>query len=279
MIRDPQASDDFIRYLVDLSRDLGTRIHLLYVENPAQYPLGAPDTTGVEVANLQRSLGIKVKEAKKVLEEHLQEIMPNLGEDVNVEVSTGVGNETILIDEMVEKNEAHMLALEYKHVSGFWQKDTFVKEMMRSIRCPVWVVPEETEYKGLHHIVYATDYQEEDIPTLKRLINLTRSFAPEIEALHITDNLDFDERVRKTGFQQMLETRTGYQKISLTSLRYNNGHDITDLINSYASRTKTDLIVVLKENKNFLERIFHPSSSERMVEGAERPILVFHEKT
>ena len=278
IIRDPQGSDGFIRYLIDLAKDLESRVHLLYIENPAQYPLGAPDTTGVAVANLQQSLEVKVKEAKKLLNQHLQEMMPDIAGELIVEVSARVGNEAILIEEMVEKEKSDMLALEYKHMSGFWQKDSFVKEMMRTIRCPVLVVPEDKEYRGLHHIVYATDYHEEDIPTLKRVIDLTRSFSPEIEALHITDNIDFDEKVKKAGFQEMLETRTGYQQISLTTLQEQHGHDMTALINSYAARTKTDLIVVLKENKGFLERIFHPSSSERMVEASDKPILVFHEQ-
>ena len=278
IIRDPHESDGFIRYLVDLARDLDTRVHLLYIENPAQYPLGAPDTTGVAVANLQKSLEVKVKEAQKILNQHLQKMMPKIAGEVIAEVSGRVGNEVILIDEMVEANEAPMLALEYKHMSGFWQKDTFVKEMMRNIKCPVWVVPENIEYNGLHHIVYATDYHEEDIPTLRRLVDLTRSFSPEIEALHITDDIDFDEKVKKAGFQKMLETKTGYQRISLTTLRDHKGHDMTGLISSYASRTKTDLIAVLKENKNFLERIFHPSSSEKIVEESDKTILVFHEE-
>lgn len=278
IIRNPQASDGFIRYLIDLARDLSARVHLIYIENPAQYPLGAPDTTGVAVANLQKSLGAKVKEAEKTLNNHLQEIIPGIAGEEMVKVSAKVGNEAVLIEEMVTKNEVHMLALEYKHVSGFWLKDTFVKEMMRTMKCPVWVVPEGAEYQGLHHIVYATDYQEEDISTLRRLIEMTHTFSPEIEALHISDNLDFDEKVKKAGFQQMLENKTGYQMISLNTLQERNGHDMPDLINSYASRTRTDLIVVLKENKNFLERIFNPSSSEKIMEESDKTILVFHEQ-
>jgi nucleotide-binding universal stress UspA family protein len=76
----------------------------------------------------------------------------------------------------------------------------------------------------------------------------------------------------------MLETNTGYSNISLKTLREQNGHHIIELINSYASRTQTDLIVVLKENKNFLERIFHQSSSEKMVAESDKTILVFHEE-
>ncbi len=278
VIRDPGSSEGFIRYLIDLARDLGTRVHLLYVENPAQYPLGTPDTTGVAVANLQKSLEAKVEDARDTLNRHLELLMPKIAGEVIVEVSSEVGNELVIIDGLVDDGEAEMLALEYRQVSGFWQKDSFVKEMMRNIRCPVWVVPENTQYQGLHRIVYATDYHEEDLRTMKRLIRLTLPFSPEIEALHITDSVDFDEKVKKAGFQKMLETRTGYRQISLTTLMEHNGHNMTELINSYASRTKTDLIVVLKENKNFLERIFRPSHSEKMVEESEKPILVFHEQ-
>jgi hypothetical protein len=276
-IKDPDTSKRFIAYLVDLVKDLGTGLHMLSIENPANYPMGAQEMTGVAVANLQTTLEARVKETKKQLERTVNELVSRREDQVNIKVSTMVGNEIAMISQLLENNEAHMLAMEYREMSGFWKKDTYVKEMMRNIQCPIWVVPEDAEYRGLHHIIYATDYHREDIPTLQRLIHLTRPFSPKIEALHITDNVDFDEKVKKAGFQKMLETKTGYPDISLTALLERNGYDMTGLINSYASRVQADLIVVLKENKNFMERLFYPSSSEKMVEESDNPILVYHE--
>jgi nucleotide-binding universal stress UspA family protein len=278
LIRQPRESDSFIQYLIDLARELGAGIHLLNVENPVNYPLGTSDLTGVAVANLQKSLDRKVMEAKEVLSHHVNSLNKDHTQEVPVQVSAKVGNEVTLIGQMVKEKKADMVALEYNQMSGFWQKDNVIRDLIRTIKCPVWVIPEGSSFTGMDHIVYATDYHEADVSTLKRLINLTRPLTPEIEALHITDHTDFSEKVRQKGFQEILETNTGYKQISLRTLVEHSGQDVTELVNSYASRTNTDLIVVLKENKNFLERIFRPSSSERMVEEANKPILVFHEQ-
>ncbi len=277
VIRDIEVSNHFIRYVANLAKDLDSGLHLFYVENPANYPMGTPEMTGVAVANLQESLQAKVEEAKRKIKLQVEELGPRLSDDLVTQVSTRVGNGTMLIQEMVENREADMVALEYKHISSFWKKDSYLREMMRNISCPVWVIPELTEYSGLKNILYATDYHEEDIPTLKSLISLTRSFSPEIDALHITERVDFDERVKKEGFQQMLETKTGYAQISLKVLTEGNGHDMFDLLKGYASRIKADLIVVLKENKNFLERVFNPGTSEKVIRKVDIPVLVFHE--
>jgi nucleotide-binding universal stress UspA family protein len=278
VIRDLHGAGHFISYVSDLAADLSAGLHLLYVENPANYPLGAPEMSGVAVANLQKSLEVKVTEAREKIGRLVKDMGSGISEDLFIEISSRVGNEASLIQEMAENQQVHMVAVEYKQMATFWGTNSYVKHLLRNLTCPVWVIPEGSEYSGLKHILYATDYHQEDISTLKRLIGFTRSLSPEVDALHITDRVDFDERVRKEGFKQMLESKTGYQKISLKVLLEGNGHDMYDLLKGYASRTQADLIVVLKENKNFLERLFSPSASEKMVDETELPVLVFHER-
>jgi nucleotide-binding universal stress UspA family protein len=138
------------------------------------------------------------------------------------------------------------------------------------------VIPENSDYNPIHSVIYATDYNEEDIPTLEKLIRLTYFESPKITALHITDNVDFDLRIKNAGFQKMLESKLGYENIEVKALVENQGDDMVSLINDYAARISADLIVVLKENRRFLERLFRPSSSEKIIEEASRPVLVFH---
>jgi nucleotide-binding universal stress UspA family protein len=125
-------------------------------------------------------------------------------------------------------------------------------------------------------VIYATDYNEEDIPTLKELIRLTYFNSPTITALHITENIDFDLRIKNAGFQKMLESQVDYDNIRVKALVEDQGDDMVSLINDYATRENADLIVVLKENRRFLERLFKPSSSEKIIEKANRPVLVYH---
>jgi len=275
-IRDPAKSNDTIHYLLELSKDLGTNLRLLYVENPANQALGTPEMSGVAMANVQQSLAAQIEEGKKTLKEVVDRLMPQIAEKVTVEITTALGNEVSVVDEMLASGEIQMMAVENTASKGFWWKDTLVQDMVRNIECPVWVLPENSEYQPFQKIIYATDYHEEDIPTLQKLLDLTHGLSPDILALHITDNADFEERVKTAGFQKMLETKTAYNHISAKALVEKNGENLVHLIDSYATMNRTDLIVVLKENKSFLDRIFNPSAAEQIIKATNIPVLVYH---
>jgi len=275
LISIPGEAQGILQYLMDMAEDLRVKLHLLYVENPVYYPLGSPDLTGAAVARLQESLEQKVGEGKKTLEEMINRLSPRMGGALDVKVFAEVGNESAILNELLSSGKVQMIALESKDLNGRRLKNAYITDLIRAINCPVWVIPEYAEYHGIHHIIYATDYQEEDIPTLRRLIDLTHLMSPKISALHITGSVDFDLRIKNAGFQKMLETKTEYSNISVKALVEKGGEDLVGLINSYAALNNADLIVVLKENKNFLDRIFNPSSSEKIILAADKPVLVY----
>ncbi|MEA1896908.1 MAG: universal stress protein [Bacteroidota bacterium] len=276
LIKKPDSSEDFMKYSMSFAREMNLNVHLLYVENPIHYPLGVPDLTGAAVAQLQNNLKGKINTGIHTLSDQVTAMMPMIAGKLVVEVSGKIGDEEKIINEMVQSGEAQMVMIESSGKDGFWLKDSSVQEIVRNINCPVWIIPEDTEFQSFNDIIYATDYQEEDIPTLIKLIDLTHLFTPHITALHITDNADFDLRIKNAGFQKMLETKTEYIKITAKALVENTGDDMVSLIHSYADRTGANLIVVLKENRRFLERIFKPSSSEKIIEVSSRPVLVYH---
>jgi nucleotide-binding universal stress UspA family protein len=275
-IRDPAYSQSIVHYFVELSKDLDLNLHLLYAENPADHSVGSTGMSGVTMAHIQQGLETQIQEGKKTLKKLVGQMMPQIAGEVVVEITTAIGNEVSVVNEMLASGEIHMVAVENTAADGFWWKDTLVQDMVRNIECPVWVIPENAEYHSFRKIIYATDYHEEDIPTLQKLLVLTRGLTPSILALHIIENADFGERVKTAGFQKMLETKTAYEKISAKALNDTNGEDLVQLINSYAAMNRADLIVVLKENKKFLDRIFSPSDAEKIIKSANSPVLVYH---
>ena len=276
LIKYTDASESIIEYAVDLARDLKTNVHLLYVENPISTPMGTPHLTGGAVVQLQRSLEGKLKAGRKAITDQVKEMMHKISGEVILEVSEAVGDEITLISKMVETGKVQMVMIEGQGMESFTQRDSVAKELIRNVHCPVWLIPKGTEYQPFHHIIYATDYHEEDIPTLKKLIDLTHIVSPQITALHITDNAEFNLRIKNAGFQKMLETKTGYNKISVKALVENDEDDIVGLINKYAASYASDLIVLLKENQHFLERIFNRSITEKMIKEAQKPVLIYH---
>jgi nucleotide-binding universal stress UspA family protein len=276
LVKNPAASEWYIKYALGLARDLHLEVQLLYVENPAGHLLATPKISAEAVEQLQHNLKERAMLARDSLTSQVNEMIQTSEGPVVVEVTSLVGNEIALINQIVKEGKAHMvmLASEGPGISGY--KRSFVDEVSRNVNCPVWIIPENTSYLSIESIIYATDYQEEDISTLKKVIDLTHFISPEITALHITSNPDFELRIKNAGFQKIVQNKTGYDALTVKALVEKNGGGIPEMIGEFAAQDKSNLIVVLKDNKQFFERIFNPSTSNKIVHDTGYPVLVYH---
>lgn len=278
IINEPKESKDFIRYVAGMAVDLHANVYLLYVQNPNNYPLGAIGSNGVAVAQVNQNLEALADTAKEIMAEHIKDVKSKMSENVTIDFSTELGVTSLLAKELVSGSKGDMVVLEGRIADSIWTQTVSNIEIIRSVDCPVWIIPNAWVYVPFTEIVYATDYKEEDINGLKKLIALTHQFSPVITALHITDSVDFEEKVKKAGFLEMLKKRVAYDHLSVKILNESSNNDIAEFINDFALRVKADLIVVLKENKSFFERIFKSDPAKKIIEKSMLPILVFHDK-
>jgi nucleotide-binding universal stress UspA family protein len=276
LVSHPEASGWYIKYAIGLARELHLKIHLYYVVNPAGQLIGTPHLTGEVAEQLQHNLKDKAIQARDSLTNQANSIIQKNDGQVVLEVSSIIGNEIAQINQMVKDGKAHMLMLARENEGNSGFKPHFVNEVSRNVNCPVWIIPENSRYQSIDSIIYATDYQEEDISTLKKLINLTHFVSPEITALHITGNPDFELRIKNAGFQKILQSKTGYDDLTVKALVEKNGGGIPEMISEFASQIQSKLIVVLKDNKQFFERVLNPDISNKIVQEAAYPVLVYH---
>lgn len=144
--------------------------------------------------------------------------------------------------------------------------------------CPVWIIPPDTEYRPLKQIVYATDYNHEDIETLKRLSHIAARHDSHITSVHVIDDKNFDEQIRQEGFEETISEKVGYQGISVTSIP--NGSDVDGLVENlheFAHANQANVIVILKENRSFFEKLFDKSATKKLIKTTNLPVLVYHE--
>lgn len=277
IINFPDNSEEIIRYAAQMARDLRLEVHLINIQNADNYPLGTAGSTGVEMAQVQKNLEEMAENAKNTFKKNIHKIQAEIT-GVNFGYTTTLGETKFVLAEYIEKNKASMLLMEATREEGFLSAGPVSMGMIRDIQCPIWVIPNQAQYQPFKKIIYTTDFKEEDIDTLKKLIALTSVFKPKITGLHITDSSDFNEKVKTTGFQRMVQSKTAYDDLTIKSFIDSNKDDEAELINDYAMRIQADLVVVLKENKAFLERIFSSSKTKKIIKKAELPVLIFHEK-
>ena len=278
IINEPENSRNFIEYAASLSKDFKLDLQLLNVQNPEAYPLGTPDTGAAMTAEMQKALEELAKNSKEQLEQLSKEVNQKFSNQINIKVSSEIGITKFIVETMISENTADMVIIDTKEDDSFWAQNSTNMDIIHGVDCPVWVIPYGAKYETYKKLVYATNYKEEDISTLKKLLNLTRTFEPEIVALHITDTTDFEEKVKTQGFLDQVQQKTGYGKIDVKALLERENDEVDQLINDYSSDIDADLVVMLKENRHFLERLFQPSATKKLIKDAKLPILVFHEK-
>jgi nucleotide-binding universal stress UspA family protein len=277
IVRDPDHAESYLENLKQMGEKLPADVHLCYIEDPADYPLGAPDTTGVATANLELSLKDRTRRAKEKLAELVKEIDTRTNGGGAMDYITEIGDTLEVVKKITSGRNDSMIVLKNEGNSSLWERSDFDMKVIRGANCPVWIIPDETEFRPLDEIVYATDINKEDLPTLRKLISLTDRFTPNITALHINTDDTFMARVKQAGFQDMIREKTDCDRITVKLLDKKETDDLGLLVNDFATLVDAKLIVVLKENKLFLERIFNPDTSRKIIRQASIPVLVYHE--
>jgi len=275
-----EGSKEFMSYGVNLAKHLERNVTFLYIFNFGNIPVSthsyAETVIHLRESTYKSQIDKIEKEFNRIIEE-LNSSVPN-APAMEFKIETGAPHE--IINEFLSDEKIDMVVLEEygKGKSSDLIRESNI-EIIRNTHCPVWIIPEGTGYKPYNNIVFATDYHEEDVPALKKLTEIANIFGSKIIALHITENIDFEERIKSTGYSDLLKEKVGYGKIEMKLVAEEKGVGISEHILKFASESGADLIVLMKEDKSFMERIFTPSTTQRLAKHARLPLLVFHEKS
>ncbi len=276
IINDPANSKDFIEYTYQMAEDLNYTPHFLYTQDPAVYAMSSgairpganPIGTEIEVDR---------KNAIRLIQEKIRTVRKELSNDVSFNFNVETGAADLVINRYISDKKAEMAVLEGRDKNGAWTSDTANSGIIQKINCPGWMIPYRMSYDPYQKIIYATDYNETDINNLKNLINLTGRFSPEITALHISDSDDFEQKTKEKGFMEIVKKELGYEKILVKTLVDKGKKGPGENINKYAIDNGANLIVLLKENVNFIKKIFKPGQTKKILKTAKLPVLVYQE--
>lgn len=278
IINEPRESKEFLRYAAQLAIDLKARVQVLHAQTPTNYPLGFIASTEIPSLEAQRSMEKIVEDSRYALDNHIKNITVELSNNVFAGSFSEIGTAAELADQLVSEKKVDMVVLEGQQNASFWTQTSTNMDIIQMVGCPVWIIPKDEVYKPFNKIVYATDYKKEDVANLKKLIGLFPDIMPTITALHITDSIEFEEELRKSGFIERLQSQTTYPQLQVKAIYQSNHDNLIELINDYAVKNAASLIVVVKENESFFERIFKPSHTKKILKNTELPVLVYHEK-
>ncbi|MBB5396842.1 universal stress protein [Mucilaginibacter sp. AK015] len=152
----------------------------------------------------------------------------------------------------------------------FSGSDTF--KVLETGTCPVLVVPPRAGLDQLEKIVFATDFEPQDISALRHLQELFSMFDLDIEVVHVTLNGDKDDSTIAKE-KQFLTQLSGFDKpINYKEIR---GKDVTGRLNRISKQTGADLLSMTHHQYSVFKRLLTYSQAKKELAHQKIPLLLF----
>jgi nucleotide-binding universal stress UspA family protein len=146
-------------------------------------------------------------------------------------------------------------------------------KVMREAYCPVLLVPQEAEFKKIHHILYAASPESASIKTVSTAVDFAKQFVSALHFVHIDAVFENAKANTRSIFKQVLEQNAPnlpYTIENVISMSIGEG------ISAYCLKNKVDLVVSVTHHRKFWDSLLHHSISKDIAWQAHLPILCLH---
>ena len=273
--------ENLISYAFSFSNRYNRNLKIVYVFDfswmSSSYMVGATGTFDPSLVTAETHARKEFDVAEKKIREIAADYLKHNAIGITFEIEVTQTNRIELVNEELKKNPDLFLLISnhqsYTEISGGL---VGYLNIIEHVKCPVFVIPEVSGLKMLKNVVYATDYNPEDVTSLKHLSNfLKQSENTHITVLHNERDYDFDERLKWEGFKEIVKEEMDTKDFGF-ELQIKK--DFLMSIEEYTEENNPDLLVILKEKKGFFKQVFTSNETKNVLTHFNKPVLVYHEK-
>lgn len=237
--------------------------------------------TPVDLANTAMISYIEqeMESSKNEISVKLKELSQKIAHDNNITSShtlrIGALTENIL-DEAREAN-CSMIVMGTEGASGL-TKILFgsrTNQVIERSDYPVLAVPVQTPLALPKKIVFATNFFDSDLDTLKQLLELVRPWHPEIYLLHVSHDNMRSERDYIETFSLQVMSETNYKNVYYYVLPHDSDERGIEL---FIKSVNAEMLVLSTRKRSFIERLFSASLTKRIAYHLQVPLLAYHTK-
>lgn len=262
-----------LKYAYALNSQLGTRLLITHVFD---YPtfLGTEELSE-PFSKLEKD-NFKMHRSK--LEKFCDKYLGKIWNSPKIQLEI-VEHKSVIQGIITIANEWHanMIVVGMKGGSGVREliMGSTTKQLIENAPCPILAIPTDMSHDEIKTMVYATDFEEEDFQTIKRLVEIAKPLDAKINIVHISTKKEYKGDMQMEWFKDALEERITYKNIEFKLLI---SDDIFDSLRVYLGDVGADLVVMLeREKKGFLKKWFHQDLVKKMESYGRVPLMSFNE--
>jgi nucleotide-binding universal stress UspA family protein len=256
-----------LRHAIELAKTTESKIIVFHSYQPPQ--MGGGSFTGKkkltdlgkqEAENNMYKVVMRLKETEPDLDfEHL--------------IVDGDPMQRILFYE--EKYESDLIVMGTKGASGLTEVflGSVAGKIINNASCPVVIVPEESERGSYQRIVYATSLIADDKGVLNYLKNLATDLKTHLECIHIEKDDATTTKFNEFANEYKKENKEN-EYINFKVVPQKENQKVEDVLLDYIEENPLTLLVMLRRERDFVQRLFGYSVTTRMAHHSESPLLI-----
>ncbi|MFW5822375.1 MAG: hypothetical protein ACOCU7_03215 [Tangfeifania sp.] len=273
--------EDFLAYAFSFSKYTSRKLEIKYVFDfnwmVESYNVGPGGPVDPALVAAEKNVQKEFEAAEEKLNDLAGDYLKKHPAEVPYNISVSAINRIDVVQEEFEKDPDMVLLISnrqsYSEASGGL---IGYPNLIEHVKCPVLVIPQNNPQFVMQNVVYATDYHQEDIESLKHLSSLhDQTESMKMTFLHNQEEIDFTEKLKWAGFQKLVSDETAIKNpgFELTSKK-----ETLDAIEEFVEKNSPDLLIILKEKKGFFKQIFSSGETKGVLTHLNIPVLVYHEK-
>lgn len=151
---------------------------------------------------------------------------------------------------------------------------TISSEIALNAPIPVILVPKSAEFRDINSIVVGCDEHAKDENVLSHLAVISDWFESKVYFAHVKESSDHKfVAVEKDILDMLLALK---KKSFNVEMIYLEGIDVVNALFSFTTRIKADLMVMVSEKRNFLQRLLFQSVSRKAALETSVPTMIMN---
>lgn len=166
-----------------------------------------------------------------------------------------------------------ILGMKDRYSTRGYFSNNIANELLNKIKVPLLIVPNGVGYNNLSTIVYATDFEIQDIQSIKKLEEIAKPFSALIEIIHVFETDEYSTRENMKKFKNLVLKNTSYPEIIFKIIA--SGKIKSGLL-SVLKKENANLLVMLERKHNSYFNLFSDKDLVKKMEASVSiPILAY----
>lgn len=265
-----------LRGAITIASRLNLQIEVLHVIDSFDYGVNFVINESSPIILSPDTLDQKRDEAIELFNQLLSKVKGDYENLPIIELNIKTGFVMDAISESIEDPNCYMVILSDKSQIEYNYRDISKasSKIIQSSNCPVCILPNEAPFKEPKKIIYATNFQEQDVLNITNLANFASAFDATIYVVHVSDKPEFEEQIKITGLKSLVKDESAYEKIKFRTVK---SHDFMIGIDNYANEKDVDMIAVMRENKTIFQAFFAANHARKIIYKTNLPVIVYQE--